>query len=363
MLLAAILTGCATTKSAAPSAAAQSAPPVAVPMESPETAPVAAAEDAASRPDGPPVDLPATPATADDVIQTGRDVYLAFREGMATPECNDTAGSRWRKHFRQAPARLLKDDTALLPLFGHVVGEFRKADLPTEFALIPFIESGYNPRARSKAGPAGMWQFIALTARNHGITVNKHRDGRMSPIESTRAAVAHLGGLYHEFGDDWRLAIMAYNAGEFRIKGAMRRGGISLAEAKARPAAIPGLSPITYAYVQKLHALACLFEEAGEDESWLARLDHPVRPLQAAGASPAQPADDAPEPVAQAAEGAGPAPKSVPRTHKVKRGDSLWSIARRYGMSVSALLSLNRLEAGSVLRPGMVLRLAGDTIR
>lgn len=363
MLLAAVLTGCATTKSAAPPTAAQSVPPVAVPTESRGAAPIAVTEDAAPLPAQLPVELPAAPAAVDDGIRTGRDIYLAFREGMATPECNDTTGSRWRKHFRHAPAQLLKDDAALLPLFGHVVGEFRNAGLPTEFALIPFIESGYNPRARSKAGPAGMWQFIALTARNHGITVNKHRDGRMSPIDSTRAATAHLGGLYHEFGDDWRLAIMAYNAGEFRIKGAMRRNGISLAEARARPASIPGLSPITYAYVQKLHALACLFEEAGEDESWLARLDHPVRPLQAAGTSRDESTDDAPKSVAQAAEDTGPALKSAPRTHKVKSGDSLWSIARRYGMSVPALLSLNRLDAGSVLRPGMVLRLAGNTIR
>ena len=68
------------------------------------------------------------------------------------------------------PRRALanQDDDALV-LFGYVVEELRKANLPTEFALIPFVESGYRPNARNGSGPTGLWQFIATTARNHRV--------------------------------------------------------------------------------------------------------------------------------------------------------------------------------------------------
>ncbi|MFX7760059.1 transglycosylase SLT domain-containing protein, partial [Acinetobacter baumannii] len=87
----------------------------------------------------------------------------------------------------------------LLPLFGYVVDALRDADLPTEYALIPFVESGYRPAARSPSGPAGLWQMIAVTARNHDVPIRDGYDGRLSPVDSTRAAVRYLKTLHGMF--------------------------------------------------------------------------------------------------------------------------------------------------------------------
>src|SRR3546814_1477580 len=104
-----------------------------------------------------------------------------FRSGPDTSE-------RWQRHFAAAPKRLASSDDNVLPLFGYVVDALREAHLPTEYALIPFVESGYKPGARSSSGPAGLWQFIALTARDHEIAIRPGYDGRLSPVESPRAA-------------------------------------------------------------------------------------------------------------------------------------------------------------------------------
>jgi membrane-bound lytic murein transglycosylase D len=81
------------------------------------------------------------------------------------------------------------------------------------------------------------------------------------------------------FAGDWRLAVMAFNAGEYRVLGALRRSGQNARNAK--PETLPGLSPITHAYVQKLRALSCVLENAEDREDWLRALDRPVDALQA----------------------------------------------------------------------------------
>ncbi|MFC5569545.1 transglycosylase SLT domain-containing protein [Lysobacter yangpyeongensis] len=215
--------------------------------------------------------------------RNGQEIYRQFREGLADPACKADASARWQAHFAHAPTRLVSRDEDVLPLFGYVVDAVRAAGLPTEFALIPFVESGYRPAARSAQGPTGLWQMIAITARNHKVPMRAGYDGRLSPIDSTTAAVRYLKTLYGMFAGDWRLAVMAYNAGEYRVLGALRRAG-QTARA-ARPEALPGLSPITHAYVRKLHALSCLLERADDREEWLRALDRPV-PLLAAVAIP-----------------------------------------------------------------------------
>src|SRR5690606_10528306 len=193
------------------------------------------------------------------------------------------ASARWRAHFADAPQRLAEPASDVLPLFGFVVERLREAHLPTEFALIPFVESGFRPGARSRQGPAGLWQFIALTARNHKVPVQAGYDGRLSPVDSTEAAVRYLKTLHGMFAGDWRLAAMAYNAGEYRLLGALRRAGQQ--PANADPHSLP-MPATTHAYVRKLHALACLLEEAEDREAWLQALDRPVPVLTAAEVPP-----------------------------------------------------------------------------
>ena len=333
--------------------------------------------------------------------RSGLDIYQRFREGLADPECDSQAtNGRWKKHFGHAPGQLARAEDDVLPLFGYVVDALREAQLPTEFALIPFVESGYKPGARNPNGPAGLWQFIGITARNHGVPMRAGYDGRLSPVDSTQAAVRYLKTLHGMFGGDWRLAVMAYNAGEYRVLQSMRRAGMNARN--ARPAELPGLSGITYAYVEKLHALACIFQQADDRDAWLRELDRPVPRLAAhelpgdatlaswarerqqsaallarlnpalagrftRGSKPLSllaPTGTGTEPAPQGGIAAldaasEPAPPSTApaRTHTVQRGESAWSIGRRYGIAPARLLRLNGLKADAVLRPGMVLKL------
>ncbi|WP_052756309.1 lytic transglycosylase domain-containing protein [Lysobacter capsici] len=211
--------------------------------------------------------------------RNGREIYQRFRDGLADKTCEPGVSSRWRQHFSTAPKRLASREDDLLPLFGYVVDALREAHLPTEYALIPFVESGYKPGARSPSGPAGLWQMIAMTARNHRVPMREGYDGRLSPVESTQAAVRYLKTLHGMFGGDWRLTVMAYNAGEYRVLNAVKRSGLSIAD--VRHDQLTGLSDITTAYVRKLHALSCLMEQADDREEWLSALDRPVPRLVA----------------------------------------------------------------------------------
>ncbi|MFC0677545.1 lytic transglycosylase domain-containing protein [Lysobacter korlensis] len=208
---------------------------------------------------------------------TGRDVFERFRSGLADARCSTRTSQRWRQHYAGAATRLAKRDGQTLPVFAHVVDSLRSARLPTEYALIPFVESGYRPQARNPAGPAGLWQFVAPTARRLRIPMGTAGDGRLSPVESTRAAVEYLKLLHKRFGGDWRLAAMAYNAGEHRVAKALRsqKG----APGQTDPASLEGIPGSTRAYVEKLDALACVMDEASTRSEWLRALDRPVRRL------------------------------------------------------------------------------------
>ena len=368
-----------------------------------------AAAASVTLPAAPPIDPASLPPTNQ---RNGLDIYESFRAGLADPTCDAAATStRWKKHFGHAPGQFAKANDDLLPLFGYVVDSLRAANLPTEFALIPFVESGYKPGARSPSGPAGLWQFIGTTARNHGVVMRDGYDGRLSPVDSTQAAVRYLKTLHGMFGGDWRLAVMGYNAGEYRILQSMRRAGMNAQNAK--PAELPGLSGITYSYVEKLHALACIFQLADDREEWLQTLDRPV-PRLAPHAMPAQassldawsrsqghdpalikrlnpalasglprggkplrvlapgstgdpqtsiamvrqktdPADDQPK-----QPGSSTPTPAATGSHTVRRGESAWTIARRYGQKPQQLLARNGLSSTAVLQPGMVLKLEGD---
>ena len=211
--------------------------------------------------------------------RNGRDIYAEFRDGLADPICNDDSSARWREHFATAPTQLAARNSDVLPLFGYVVDALRAANLPTEYALIPFVESGYRPDARSAGGPAGLWQMIALTARDHHVPMRAGYDGRLSAIDSTKAAVRYLKTLHGMFAGDWRLAVMAYNAGEYRVLDAIKHSGQHARDAD--PDKLVGLPDISHAYVRKLHALSCLLDRADDHRAWMQSLDRPVPLLQA----------------------------------------------------------------------------------
>ncbi len=347
-------------------------------------------------PDPPAVSvLPDAMPDAIDATRSGSDIYAAFEDGLAEPGCEAGASARWRVHYANTAGRLANARDDALPLFGYVVDAMRAQGLPTEYALIPFVESRYRPDARSDGGPAGLWQMIGTTARRQGVSMRAGYDGRLSPVESTRAAVRYLKLLDRTFAGNWRLVAMAYNAGEGAVLAAVKRSGHGVRNVDAN--ALTGLSPITHAYTRKLQALSCLLQEAHARAAWQDAIDRPVPLLVdvrltagngslAAWASrnridanalrrlnPAFPrgalAGRVPDLLAPAV-----APQRQPvraflpriapiardngwsrRMHVVAAGETLADIAHRNGLATRALAARNGLKADDTVRPGMVL--------
>lgn len=340
-------------------------------------------------------------ASADS--RSGSEIYARFRDGLADKTCEPGVSTRWRQHFAHAPKQLAARNDDVMPLFGYVVDALRAASLPTEYALIPFIESGYKPGARSPGGPAGLWQMIAITARKHGVQIRPGYDGRLSPVDSTRAAVRYLKTLHGMFAGDWRLAAMAYNAGEYRLFSALKRSGQTARN--ARPGELVGLSGITQAYVRKLHALACVLDEADDRSQWREAIERQVPLVTDVELPPGTHSLDswaarngfdvdalrrmnpafangrvvagktalkvlAPGKAAAAAKAFWPKQDEIvflvpssygaQRSHTVQRGESASRIASRYRVATAELLARNGLAPDSVLQPGMVLKIDGE---
>jgi membrane-bound lytic murein transglycosylase D len=110
-----------------------------------------------------------------------------------------------------------------LPMIQRI---FRERGLPEELAYTAMIESGFSPRAVSRVGAKGMWQFMEATGRRYGLTINRWLDERLDPVRSTMAAAEYLGDLYGIFGH-WFLAQAGYNAGEARVGRAIQRARTS----------------------------------------------------------------------------------------------------------------------------------------
>lgn len=194
--------------------------------------------------------------------RSGGEIMQRFHAGLADDDCRK-ASSRWRTHYARAAEHLADKDEIALALFGYVLDEVREAGLPSEFALIPFVESRYHADARSKGGPAGLWQFTAGTARRHGMRVQGRVDERLSVVASTEAAVRYLSRLHRMFGRDWEKTVMAYNAGEGALRASRRKGA----------ARLPG---ITRSYPLKLHAIGCLFDQRADNPRWQRAIERQV---------------------------------------------------------------------------------------
>jgi membrane-bound lytic murein transglycosylase D len=105
----------------------------------------------------------------------------------------------------------------------YIVGQLEQRNMPTELALLPVIESAFEPYAYSRASAAGLWQFISDTGRRFGLKQDWWYDGRRDPIAATNAALDYLQTLHDEFGGDWLLAVAAYNCGELLVSRSIQR--------------------------------------------------------------------------------------------------------------------------------------------
>ena len=189
--------------------------------------------------------------TESDVEQG--DLWDRIRKGFAIQELNNPLVTSHRLRYGARPEGVQHTAQRASRYLFHVVQELEKRQMPTELALLPFIESGFNPQAYSHAKAAGMWQFIPSTGRSFNLKQNAFRDDRRDVIASTDAALTYLQRLHGMFGD-WQLALAAYNWGEGSVMRAIAR-----AKAAGRPIHYNGLSAYmpaeTRNYYPKLQAL------------------------------------------------------------------------------------------------------------
>ena len=109
------------------------------------------------------------------------------------------------------------------PYVYYIINQLRKNNLPVELALVPVIESAYDPLATSSAQAAGLWQFVPVTAKEYGLKQSNYFDARRDLIASTNSAISLLQNLNEHFNGDWLLTLAAYNAGEGRVRRAMEK--------------------------------------------------------------------------------------------------------------------------------------------
>ncbi|WP_345779522.1 LysM peptidoglycan-binding domain-containing protein [Dyella sedimenti] len=340
------------------------------------------------------------------------NMWDQLRDSFAMADCDADPGiALWARRYTQNPQRFESQLAAAAPRLAYVQQIAARHHVAGEFALLPWVESQYRPIFSGKGMPAGMWQIMPTTANAMGIRVDKDFDGRLDVPAATDAIMALLG-RYHDDLGDWRLVDYAFNAGEFGVKRMVDQHGTPPAEP-----VIPRMpvKPVTREHLVKLLAIACVIRDPGRFNVSLPELPSEQRLVTVsvgnampiahaadhAGMSPdemknlnaafrngmvdphASPylllpsnrvqqfrsallaessggtqdmAGTATLPPLGAALGA--ADGDTPgRTHTVKSGESLWSIARRYSIGIKQLQQWNHLQ-GAGVKPGQVLKVS-----
>ena len=303
--------------------------------------------------------------------------YLEYYKNH--PEGRQMVG-RWIQHsgkYRDAIVRALRD-----------------AKMPEDVVWLALVESAFNPEAYSRAGAAGMWQFMPATARIYGLTVNRMVDERLDPERSTQAALRHLQDLHQRFGS-WELAFAAYNMGYGGVLATIRKYNTNdYWELRRLEAALPYETAL---YVPKIVAMAvvarncdvfgcdtvkpddpeafdevavapgttldAVAEAAGESRDAIARLNPQLRgsrtpPVEQAATTRAAWSMYVPRgkgAVTQARLPAVRAAAPATATHQVRWGESSEDVARLYGTAVGTIEQLNDLYAGESARPGTIV--------
>lgn len=150
------------------------------------------------------------------------DLWERIRRGFRMPDLQTDLVRQQEQWYLARPDYIQRMTERSRKYLFHIVEELERRDMPTELALLPFIESAFNPQAVSSARAAGMWQFMPATGQTFDLKQNVFRDDRRDVLASTRAALDYLQKLYGMFGD-WHLALAAYNWGEGSVQRAIAR--------------------------------------------------------------------------------------------------------------------------------------------
>lgn len=162
------------------------------------------------------------PGVEEDSPGDRSDLWERVRRGFAMPDLDSDLVRRWEQWYATRPDYVQRMTERGGRYLFHVVEEVHKRGLPMELALLPFIESAFNPQALSVASASGMWQFMPATGRQFELKQNLFRDDRRDVLASTRAALDYLQMLHQKFGD-WHLALAAYNWGQGNVQRALER--------------------------------------------------------------------------------------------------------------------------------------------
>jgi len=180
------------------------------------------------------------------------DLWQRLRDGMRIPDLDNDLVRKWEQYYAQQPEYLQRMVERGARYLFHIVEEIDRRGMPMDLALLPFIESAFDPEALSRARAAGMWQFMPGTGLDYDLRQNVFRDDRRDVLASTRAALDFLGKLYERFGD-WQLALAAYNWGPGNVARALERN--RLARKPMDLSSLQRLPAETRNYVPKLQAV------------------------------------------------------------------------------------------------------------
>jgi membrane-bound lytic murein transglycosylase D len=317
------------------------------------------------------------------------DLFDRMRAGFAFDEVQEPAIDVQLAWFEHNPDYLERVFQRGQRYLYHIITEVEARGMPLEFALLPVVESAYEPFAYSRSRAAGLWQFIPDTGSRFGLKRDWWYDGRRDVVESTRAALDYLQALHDQFNGDWLLAIAAYNVGENSVQ---RELDFNRANGKPADFWHLRLPQETRAYVPKLLALKRLMAEPERyglefavipNEPYFAVIDTDSQidlkiAAQLAGTSYDElvalnpgynrwatdpegphrmlvPIDNA-DAFDTALKTLGPDDRVRYASREVTRKDTLAGIAKQYGTTVAVLTKINDIKGGKVA-PGETLKI------
>jgi membrane-bound lytic murein transglycosylase D len=320
-----------------------------------------------------------------DLTYDAADLWDRIRRGFAMPDLDTPEVTDQQAFYLNRPAYLRRVFERGRRYLYYIVGELERRGMPTELALLPMVESAFNPMAYSRAHASGLWQFIPSTGRYYNLAQNSWVDERRDVIASTNAALDYLQTIYEMHGD-WQLALASYNWGEGAVGRALEKNeaaGLPTEYAALRmPAetrnyvpklqalknivARPELFDIDLPYVANRPYFTTVESPAALDMATAARLaDIPLeefialnpgyrKPVIPLGSQPiVVPADK--EARFRANIEQFPLDQPRWRTYLVQRGDRLDVVAAHFGISARQLAAINALPASARLAPGKAL--------
>ncbi len=321
------------------------------------------------------------------------DVWQRLVDQFAMPDCSQQdINLQWAQWYAERPDYMERIFKRAEPWIYHIAEELERRNMPGELALLPMVESAYDPFAYSSGRAMGAWQFISGTGRRYGLKQNWWYDGRRDVWASTEAALDYLAYMHDMFEGDWLLALAGYNSGEGLVMRQINRN-----RSAGKPVDFWNLKlpRETRGYVPKLLGLACLFQNPEQYHFKIA--ETPDKPVIAAvdlgqqtdlvliAQMSAVPIDvlftlnpgynrwatspDGPYRVVLPVENAALLESSLAKIDVsdlmkwdqvvVENGDTLSTLSQRHHVPIAVLRSSNGIN-GDMIRPGQKLRLPRD---